>query len=33
MVINYIIDNSGTFEELREKANNFIFYMKENWCE
>ncbi|HSQ89214.1 dephospho-CoA kinase [Romboutsia sp.] len=30
---DYIIDNSGTFEELREKANNFILYMKENWCE
>lgn len=30
---DYIIDNSGTFEALRIKANDFIMYMKENWCE
>lgn len=29
---DYLIDNSGTIEELREKANKFILYMKENWC-
>lgn len=29
---NYIIDNSGSIKELKEKANKFIMYMKENWC-
>ncbi|MGL6107636.1 dephospho-CoA kinase [Romboutsia sp.] len=29
---DYIIDNSGTIKELKEKANNFILYIKENWC-
>lgn len=29
---DYIIDNSGDLEELKLKANNFIMYMKENWC-
>lgn len=30
---DYIIDNSGTLIELKEKAEKFIEYMKENWCE
>ena len=30
---DYIIDNSGTYEELKEKAYEFINYVKENWCE
>lgn len=29
---DYIIDNSGTKEELEESIDNFIKYMKENWC-
>lgn len=30
---DYIIDNSGTFEQLKENTQKFIMYMKENWCE
>ncbi|MGL4911358.1 MAG: dephospho-CoA kinase [Romboutsia sp.] len=30
---DYVIDNSGNLEQLKLKANNFIMYMKENWCE
>lgn len=30
---DYIIDNSATLEELRAKAQDFIKFMKENWCE
>ena len=30
---DYIIDNSGDLENLKLKANDFIIYMKENWCE
>lgn len=30
---DYIINNSGTFEELKIKAKYFMIYMKENWCE
>lgn len=30
---DYIIDNSGTLIELKDKAEKFIEYMKENWCE
>lgn len=30
---DYIIDNSGTLMQLQKKADEFIKYMKENWCE
>ncbi|CEO05381.1 dephospho-CoA kinase [Paraclostridium sordellii] len=30
---DYIIDNSGSIEELNYKANKLITYIKENWCE
>lgn len=30
---DFIIDNSGSIIELREKAYNFIKYMKEKWCD
>ena len=30
---DYVIDNSGTLEELKNKANIFINYIKENWRE
>ena len=30
---DYIIDNSGTIEDLRKKAFIFLSYMKENWSE
>lgn len=30
---DYIIDNSGTLEQLKENTQKFIMYMKENWCE
>nr|WP_312984248.1 dephospho-CoA kinase [Clostridioides sp.] len=30
---DYIIDNSGSFNELNDKAYKFMKYMKENWCE
>ncbi|EPZ55761.1 dephospho-CoA kinase [[Clostridium] sordellii ATCC 9714] len=30
---DYIIDNSGSLEELNYKANKLITYIKENWCE
>lgn len=30
---DYVINNSGTFEELKIKAKYFMIYMKENWCE
>ena len=30
---DYIIDNSGTYEELKKSAYKFIDYLKENWCE
>lgn len=29
---DYIIDNSGNLEELQKKSNEFLVYMKENWC-
>lgn len=29
---DYIIDNSGTMIELKDNAEKFIMYMKENWC-
>lgn len=29
---DYIIDNSGTIDELKYKADKLILYMKENWC-
>jgi dephospho-CoA kinase len=32
-IADYIIDNSGTYAELNEKAYKFMVYMKENWCE
>jgi dephospho-CoA kinase len=32
-IADYIIDNSGTYTELNEKAYKFMVYMKENWCE
>lgn len=30
---DYIIDNSGTIEELRKKAFAFMDYIKEKCCE
>lgn len=30
---DFIIDNSGSIIELREKVHNFIKYMKEKWCD
>ncbi len=30
---DYIIDNTGTFDELKEKASILINYIKENWSE
>lgn len=30
---DFIIDNSGSIMELREKVHNFIKYMKEKWCD
>lgn len=30
---DYIIDNSGTLEDLKKKAYKFISYIKENWSE
>ena len=30
---DYTIDNSGTIEELKNKAYKFMSYIKENWCE
>jgi len=30
---DYVINNSGTFEELKIKAKYFMIYMEENWCE
>lgn len=32
-IADYIIDNSGTYAELNNKAYKFMVYMKENWCE
>lgn len=29
---DYIIDNSGTLTQLKDKTEKFIMYMKENWC-
>ena len=29
---DYIIDNSGSIESLGQKVNEFLMYMKENWC-
>ena len=29
---DYVIDNSGNLEELKKKSNEFLLYMKENWC-
>ena len=29
---DYIIDNSGTIDELKIEANKLILYIKENWC-
>ncbi|MGL4911157.1 MAG: dephospho-CoA kinase [Romboutsia sp.] len=30
---DYIIDNSGTLSDLQKSTEEFIIYMKENWCE
>ncbi|QJA07933.1 dephospho-CoA kinase [Romboutsia sp. CE17] len=30
---DYIIDNSGTYYELKKRAYEFIDYVKEKWCE
>ena len=30
---DYIIDNSGTYFELKKRAYEFIDYVKEKWCE
>lgn len=30
---DYIIDNSGTFDELKEKAYRFMSFVKESWSE
>jgi dephospho-CoA kinase len=32
-IADYIIDNSGTYAELNDKAYKFMVYMKENGCE
>lgn len=29
---DYTIDNSGNLDELKNKSNEFLLYMKENWC-
>lgn len=29
---NYIIDNSGSVNDLKDEANKLILYIKENWC-
>ena len=29
---DYVLDNSGDLEELKEKTKEFLLYMKENWC-
>nr|WP_317331221.1 dephospho-CoA kinase [uncultured Romboutsia sp.] len=29
---DYVLDNSGDLKELKEKTNEFLLYMKENWC-
>ena len=29
---DYIIDNSGSIENLGRKVSEFLMYMKENWC-
>ena len=29
---DYVIDNSGDLEQLKNKSNEFLLYMKENWC-
>lgn len=29
---DYIIDNSDNLEELKNRTNEFLSYMKENWC-
>ncbi|MBS5026067.1 MAG: dephospho-CoA kinase, partial [Peptostreptococcaceae bacterium] len=28
---DYVLDNSGDLEELKEKTKEFLLYMKENW--
>lgn len=29
---DYIIDNSGSIDNLKDEANKLILYIKENWC-
>ena len=29
---DYILDNSGSIENLGRKVSEFLMYMKENWC-
>ncbi|MGL5316265.1 MAG: dephospho-CoA kinase [Peptostreptococcaceae bacterium] len=29
---NYIINNSGSINDLKDEANKLILYIKENWC-
>ena len=29
---DYVLDNSNTLEDLKQKINEFLLYMKENWC-
>ncbi|WP_296647161.1 dephospho-CoA kinase [Romboutsia sp. 13368] len=29
---DYILDNSGSMEDLKENTREFLLYMKENWC-
>ena len=29
---DYILDNSGSIEDLKENTREFLLYMKENWC-
>ncbi|MBQ6630839.1 MAG: dephospho-CoA kinase [Romboutsia sp.] len=29
---DYILDNSGSIEDLKENTKEFLLYMKENWC-
>lgn len=29
---NYVIDNSSNLEELKKKSEEFLLYLKENWC-
>ena len=29
---DYVLDNSNTLEDLKQKTNEFLLYIKENWC-